>query len=559
MKPILQNIQVLFFLCLSLGITQQGIAQCGYDISLNADNLTVQGSIFNDIADGPDYPQNLEWYLPANNQVIGYNTDFEFSAITYGECSICVDYKVNLSDGSDCSEIICKTVTLTNSAVSCEADFGVEQYAGPIQQVGGLTFNNTSSGDFTNVEWNFGDGTVNTESVGNISHFYIESGTYDVSLKIWDGGNCYAEHSQTVEVTVPDNPCDELDCVWPGDTDSDGKATLQDMINIGVGFGMQGPSRVDVSNDWTAHPAQDWAQENEEGINYKHFDCNGDGEIGITDIPAIQNNYVKLENGVSITEEDAGVPISLSFDIDTFVITEENQYLEINAGLNFGNSNHAMEDIYGVVLYLTYQRSYVSTAEPIRFDYNDNSFFGDMGSVIPLARNIEEHGQTDIVLTRRVENNISGQGRVASLKFIIEGDIIDGRAEKEGEHFFVKINMVSAVDKSGNEVAFSLPTEPASVFFQNGIISTAAKDDLIADDQLSVFPNPVNDLLRVNVDGDLHPEYLEIYNTLGQRMIYSDMNQYEQNVDVSRLTQGVYVLKVKTEEGVGTKRIIVEK
>lgn len=557
MKPILQKIQILFFLFLSFGIVQQSIAQCGYDISLTSDDLTIQGNIFNDGANGPDYPQAIEWYIPGISQVIGNNDSFEFSALSYGECSICVNYKVYLQNGMECSEIICKTVNLVNSATSCEAGFEILDYTGPLPQVGGKTFENLSSGAFSNVIWDFGDGVMNTESYGTVSHFYAESGTYEVTLKISDGADCYAEYSEMVDVFVPADPCDELECVWPGDTNGDGKANLEDMINVGVGFGIEGPTRADVSNYWEAYPAQDWDSYNEEGINYKHFDCNGDGVIGLNDIPAIQNNYVKLTDGVSIANVDHGVPISLSFDVDTVVITDENQHLEINAGLNLGNSDIPMDEVYGVVLYLTYQESYVDASQAVRFNYNDDSFLGDVNSVIPLARNIPEHGQTDIVMTRRVANNISGQGRVASLKFIIESDIIDGRAEREGQHFFVKINVVKVVNKAGDDIPFSLNAEPASVFFQNGIISTKA-EELIAEDQLSIFPNPANDFIRVSVDESLHPEYLEVYNTLGQRMIYSDMTQSEQNLDVSRLTQGLYVLKVKTEEGIGTKRILIE-
>ena len=76
---------------------------------------------------------------------------------------------------------------------------------------------------------------------------------------------------------------------------------------------------------------------------------------------------------------------------------------------------------------------------------------------------------------------------------------------------------------------------------------------------MEVAPNPAQGFVQVNLDQTLHPEYLEIYNTLGQRMIYSDMVQHQQNIDLSRLSQGIYVIKVKTEEGIGTKRIVVDR
>jgi len=218
-----------------------------------------------------------------------------------------------------------------------------------------------------------------------------------------------------------------------------------------------------------------------------------------------------------------------------------------------------MEEVYGVVLYLTYQKNYVVESTPVTFKYNDNSFFGDVSSVIPVARNVQSKGQTDIAMARRVPNNISGQGRVASLKFIIESDIIDGRAENDGEMFSVGINVVRAVDINGNEIKISLPEEPTGVFFQNGLNSTSTITPLIDDSKIEVYPNPVNDRINLELEEDLHPQSLELFNTLGQRMIYSEIDQSKTDINVSRLAEGIYLLKVQTEEGVGTKSVLIKR
>jgi len=560
MIRIIEKTKQILLLFLIIMVAQTASAQCGYDVELTSNDLTIKGGILNTEANGPEFPQKVEWYLSTDGQVFSTSANFEMSADDYGDCSICADYQVTQTDGTSCSEIICKTITLVNPSLACAASFDYEDYDGPMPVLGGIKFNNFSTGPYAEWRWDFGDGNYDSESKETITHFYQESGTYEVRLSVWNGTpqDCYSEYTQIVDVYISDDPCDQLDCVWPGDTDGDGKATLEDLINIGVGFGMNGPPRETVTSLWEAQAAQDWPAENAAGVNYKHFDCNGDGTISIHDIPAIQNNYAMLENGISSTGSN-GVPISLSFDVDTVVITEENQYLEVNAALNFGSSDTPMEEVYGVVLYLTYQKNYVVESTPVTFKYNDNSFLGDVSSVIPVARNVQEKGQTDIAMARRVPNNISGQGRVASLKFIIESDIIDGRAENDGEMFAVDINVVRAVDINGNEIGISLPEKPTGVFFQNGLSTTGTTTPLIDSDKIEVYPNPVNDRINLELEDDLHPESLELFNALGQRMIYSEIQESKTDINVSRLAEGIYLLKVQTEEGIGTKRVLIKR
>lgn len=559
MRLSLQNLRAALILFIAFFASENLMSQCGYGIELTADNLSIQGAIFNVEDNGPDVPQQLEWYLPASGTVLSSDAVFEFSASAYGSCTICVDYKVIQNDGTTCSEILCESVEVYDPLLTCDASFSYEDYSGPMPIVGGVTFNNLSLGAYTEWTWDFGDGSYDSESLEAVTHFYAESGTYDVRLTVWSGapGNCLSEFTQSIDVFISDDPCDQLDCVWPGDTNGDGVATLEDLVNIGVGFGMTGPPRDSISIDWESQAATDWDFENSNGINYKHFDCNGDGTISINDIPAIQNNYIMLENGVSVTESN-GVPISLNFDVDTVVITEENQYLEINAGLNFGSSDIPMNDVYGVVLYLTYPKNYVVASEPVDFDYNENSFFGNMSTALPMARNIQEAGQTDIVLTRKNIINTSGQGRVASLKFIIEGDIIDGRSVNEGQMFGVHINVVAALDVDGNEIDISLPEEPAGVFFQNGLTPTKTVE-LLSESELQVQPNPARDMLQISLSERLHPEEIEVFDLLGKRVMYQEITNTTSRLNVARLHAGIYILKVKTEEGIGTKRIVIEK
>ena len=46
----------------------------------------------------------------------------------------------------------------TDNVVTCDAYFTYDAYDGPNPSTGGITFSNLATGDFTDVNWDFGDG-----------------------------------------------------------------------------------------------------------------------------------------------------------------------------------------------------------------------------------------------------------------------------------------------------------------------------------------------------------------------------------------------------------------
>ena len=448
-------------------------------------------------------------------------------------------------------------VDLTN----CEADFSFSEYDGPMPVLGGITFQNLSTGNFSYVSWDFGDGTTNSYDIGEeVTHFYSEGGSYTVSLMIWETGTneCFSSTTKTIEVWISDDPCEQLDCVWPGDTNGDGSANVEDVLNIGLEFGATGPARDSICGGWFGHLAEDWEEYTIDGVDLKHGDCNGDGEINLSDLPFTSNvsgSYSKLENGISNTNSN-GPQIKMQFNVDTVRITDLSKKTTIDASLELGSSTTPMEDVYGVVLYLEYPNMYVDSNVQIVVDYDNNSFFGTAGEVIPRSVDIKEEGQIDFAITRRNGQNTSGYGRIATVSFIIDADIIDGRDEDEGTSFNVDVKVVKVIDKLGNDIDVNLSPEPSSVFFVNKV--TTSTVDPVLSDKVNVFPNPVSDVLNIEL-GELKGEILELYDILGKRVVYRELNSEQLiNMNVNRLEKGMYVLKIQTDQGLVSKRIVVE-
>ena len=71
---------------------------------------------------------------------------------------------------------------------------------------------------------------------------------------------------------------------------------------------------------------------------------------------------------------------------------------------------------------------------------------------------------------------------------------------------------------------------------------------------VNVFPNPADQNLTVEAE-DM--TYVAIYNMLGQQVFASECNGNELNVNVSGWSEGIYMMKVQTSEGVVSHRVSI--
>lgn len=72
---------------------------------------------------------------------------------------------------------------------------------------------------------------------------------------------------------------------------------------------------------------------------------------------------------------------------------------------------------------------------------------------------------------------------------------------------------------------------------------------------LSIYPNPVTgSKIYISTNRDLLKE-VEIYNVLGKKVLMARMNTRE--LDVSELTPGIYILKIKEGNEQATRKLVV--
>ena len=84
--------------------------------------------------------------------------------------------------------------------------------------------------------------------------------------------------------------------------------------------------------------------------------------------------------------------------------------------------------------------------------------------------------------------------------------------------------------------------------------SVASVNDFFSS-TISVYPNPAREFLSISTTKTITG--VEVYNLIGKRVI-SLSSLSDNKIDVSKLSKGVYVLKVLSDELVGSRKIIIE-
>ena len=496
--------------------------------------------------DEPTHPQ--VFFLPLNfDDALEYVWDFGDGMVNNEAVTSHVFdgqgfYEVCLSvSDANCGATRCETLDLH----ACHAAFSYESDNGIVE------FTNLSSGNYSEWKWEMGDGNE-LSNINPPTYDYSDVNIYTVCLTVWNNNGCSNKFCDYVYSGSGDI-CEFATCVYPGDTNTDGTANVYDLLPIGVGYGMEGPPRqlddVTLALDWSAQFAPDWGLETINGNDFKHLDCNGDGEVGEDDVAAIKANYSTPTDMFMV--QAAGSPTFwLDFEWDTILIDDNTPaIIELEADLMAGSSDLPIQDLNGFALQLHFDDEMI-IADGILVDYNDNSFFGNSNDIIWLQKNREDDGgEFDLGFTRK-SNEVNGFGRIATLKFIIIGDVIARETETE---FMVTLEDVIAVNKEGALLTIG-ELEPAIVHVVNKSTPTHAE---WLNSQIHVFPNPATDKIFVRTEG-LQPESAKVFNALGQIIQELPTASHAFELDVSSWEKGVYLVQVKTDQGVANKRIVIQ-
>jgi hypothetical protein len=337
----------------------------------------------------------------------------------------------------------------------------------------------------------------------------------------------------TLNFDLPPNGTAE---VWPGDANSDNIANNIDLLYIGLANGFQGLERPEGGIEWDAYESENWPFNFPESIvNFKHADSNGDAVVDENDINAIYENY-GLTHGVyepDSTVGSIGDP-PLFVDLPSFV--EPGQLIQ--ADLDLGVVSNQVSDLYGIAFTLEFPED-VFEENNIEFDFSD-SWVGGSNDLYTLVQPVEGAFEFDITLVRNDQNNANeNYGRIGSFIGVID-DVLGLQQVN------VRIKNVYAISKDETKVLVDLPIDTM-------VISSTSK--ILDENKIHVYPIPTNKFLYLETDISNEVLSMEILDASGVQVDYYD--GFESRLDLRPLLNGIYLLRVKTSEGVYQERIMI--
>lgn len=90
----------------------------------------------------------------------------------------------------------------------------------------------------------------------------------------------------------------------------------------------------------------------------------------------------------------------------------------------------------------------------------------------------------------------------------------------------------------------------------NGIAETKTENTL---EKIQIYPNPVtNGKIYINSEQN-STKTIELYDMLGKKILHTEMNGYQKELNVTNLKAGVYILKISDKANNNiTRKIIIK-
>lgn len=338
---------------------------------------------------------------------------------------------------------------------------------------------------------------------------------------------------KTIEFMAPD-----CNIIWPGDANDDNIANNLDLLNIGLGYGTAGEQRDLQGIEWFPMVSQDWDQNFEDAINYKHADCDGNGEIQDLDINAIELNYGQTHGDY----QPFASPPATSADASIFVDLPDPEDIILGvpfeAPIILGTDVLPVDDIYGLGFILNFNPDLINPSS-IEISY-EPSWLGVLPvNLITIDRTKADEGKVEMALVRTDQNNVSGFGQIAEFIGII--DNIAGKQEMS-----IEISNVKAIMENEELIPLRTPTEVIEL-----ITGVNNPDQNL---KLTIFPNPTTEIIYIKNSMNYPLETVEIQDVNG-RILYSAENPAGM-ISLDDFPSGAYIVYVKVDGRHFYERII---
>lgn len=417
---------------------------------------------------------------------------------------------------------------------------------------------NLSTG-YDQVEWQIEGGQIMHQHDG-ATVVTFNSFPAKACLTIYNSAGCEQTTCVDIYPGSPDDMCLTRDCIWPGDANGDGKANHLDILQIGPAYGAVGYPRdilpvPDNPNAWMPNMGSNW-EKYLGGVDYKHIDSDGDGQVLEDDMEAIDQNYSPDLDYQ--TDQDANGPKVYITFMDSLVQIDpnDNRPIELGIRVEVGTSDFPVENVRGIAFSLDYPGAIVEPGSAA-VTYNDSSFFGPAEDLLTIQRDLQpiSLSRLDVGLVTKGGVAVSGFGTIFQGNFIVIADIAVGRG-KFLVPFEVGISKVALIDAEGNRIPVQIESQVASVGLEFGTV-TSNRPDPALNRQISLFPNPTSDVAQVRWD-NLSPEMVLVRDGLGKMVFQSRVSGNSLSLNTKNWAPGIYSVQVVTPAGIAVKPLLVK-
>jgi len=291
-------------------------------------------------------------------------------------------------------------------------------------------------------DW-FKNGDFQTTITGDSLYQPGESGNYHCEVRnvpvtdLTANGRDLVLTSETIFYDVYEG------LVFPGDLNRDGVADNADALHWGLAYGNTGPQRPEASTIWEAQSAPDWTND-VAGINGKHQDGDGDGEVTNNDIGTIVSNYGKTYPYEERTYQTfAG---KLALEVADLTVNNTNVLVELNVKLEGGDATPVT--LHGIAFSL-----FADNVEGDGIDHLTTtpdlvgSWLGTVnGNLQSIAK--DQTNSTDIAITRNDGQNALGMGGICTFYMTYERDAAIPLADE----LTITIKQINVLNAAGEEL-----------------------------------------------------------------------------------------------------------
>ncbi|RZJ99237.1 MAG: T9SS type A sorting domain-containing protein, partial [Flavobacterium sp.] len=294
-----------------------------------------------------------------------------------------------------------------------------------------------------------------------------------------------------------------------------------------------------------------WNKSTYNNINFKHLDCNGDGNIDAADKFVVEDNYGKTRTSTfqDKSAEQSNSSIYFSFEKDTFYAGEM-----VTATLNLGTKNNPFSNAYGAAYQYSYSANH-AMVNTINFRPLCDALCSDGSFVLQTIRNFPNIQIAETSQVRTDKNNVTTANKLGEFSFLLEDST--HYYNEIGDWIYLKLLHTKIIDKTGKEFELKNINDSAIVIKRKTDPTVGIKQNQSIFSDVHIWPNPAQNIINIETGNNFSGEIL-ITNILGQQMQKCIVqNQKSKMIDTKHFPAGIYMVAIKSGSKISTQKLII--